>query len=353
MHGQPGVSGNERFAHNLIVQELSTMHPDEINTFVGGFGVVAYWKATQRVFLQNTHTLAFRADTDALPNGHRCGHDGHTAIMLHFAHLVDECQHRRVNLVLIFQPEEETGAGAKKIVDSALLQRYNVDYVFGLHNLPGYAMGRVVLNKGTFALASTGVIYHLQGRVTHASTPELGINPGLAVSKIIRRIEERPSFLRDDCKIATLVCCRIGEEAFGTSAGDADLMYTLRASNNEAMDSFVNFVDNVVFDESTKAGLQWSKTLREPFSATVNNADVVERVAEAMTQNDVVFEYKDYPFRWSEDFAEYLLKYEGAFFGIGSGENHLELHHPDYEFPDELIAPAAHVFEIIMNTFIK
>ena len=134
LHNNPGVSGDESYAHNLIVEFIKGLNPTELNSNVGGYGVVAYWKSS----IVNATTIAFRADTDALPIGHRCGHDGHTAIMLRFAEIVSASKLKH-NIVLVFQPEEETGKGAKKIVDSGLLDKYGVQAVFGLHNLPWYS----------------------------------------------------------------------------------------------------------------------------------------------------------------------------------------------------------------------
>ena len=85
LHKHPQTAGNEQFAHDMIVRHLQTLHPDKVYTNVGGYGIIAVWgKDTQ------APTVAFRADTDALPIGHRCGHDGHTTILLRLAELVDE-----------------------------------------------------------------------------------------------------------------------------------------------------------------------------------------------------------------------------------------------------------------------
>ena len=341
----PGVSGSEVYAHDLIVKELSALHPAALYDHVGGFGVVACFGTNLK-----TPSVAFRADIDALPYGHRCGHDGHTAILIDFARHISKLQFIDRQVVLIFQPEEETGKGAAKIVSSGILQKHNVGAVFGLHNLPGFPLGTVVLNSHTFAAASSGVIYTFQGRSTHASTPEKGLNPGLAIANTILRLS-RLNTDPDDVvgfRQSTLICCRIGEEAFGTSAGRGDVMFTFRANSNEVMDSLMNEADSIVLEEANNAGLQVQKSIREPFHATENNPDIVRKLENILKpEYDVC--YAKHPFRWSEDFAEYLLSFPGAFFGIGSGVDHHELHHPDYEFPDNLIPLASHCFELILE----
>ena len=350
LHAHPGVSGDEGFAHDMIVGELRELRADAIHEHVGGYGVVAYWRST----MGETKTIAFRADTDALPSGHRCGHDGHTAILLDFAHIVSSSA-RRYNIVLVFQPEEETGKGAKKIVASGLLERYHVDAVFGLHNLPGYAKGTVVLNKNTFAAASCGVIYRLIGRSTHASTPEMGLNPGLAIAEIITEMNRLNVNTKNDLRQTTLICCRIGEEAFGTSAGRGEVMFTLRTLTNEGMDDLMRQVDGIVLDAAGKGGFELEKQLREPFRATENTPGMVEQLETILSSADdsgissVVYAPT---FRWSEDFAEYLRVCGGAFFGLGSGETQPELHHPEYNFPDDIIGIGSKCFELIMNNIV-
>lgn len=332
LHNHPQTAGNEQFAHDMVVKYLQGLHPDKVYTNVGGYGVIAVWgKDTQ------APTVAFRADTDALPIGHRCGHDGHTAILLRLAELVDSgCE---TNTLLLWQPAEETGTGSRAILDSGILQQYNIKAFYALHNLPGYPLGTVVLCPHTFAAASTGVVYHLEGRETHASTPELGVNPGLAVAEIINRFSGFNG-QDGDFRQSTLICVRVGSPAFGTSAGHGEVMFTLRAFTNAAMERLLADANSTVDEIAVRHGLSVTHALVEPFRATENHPECVKVLMREC--KDAII--KEDPFRWSEDFAEYLIEFPGAMFGIGSGEDHPELHHPDYDFPDELIEPAAQLF---------
>ena len=345
LHAHPGISGNEHYAHDLIVRELSSYHPDKVHTHVGGFGVIAIWGR------ELSHpTIAIRADIDALPTGHRCGHDGHTAILLQLAEYIAQ---RGIpadrNIILIFQPEEETGMGAQKIIDAHILQQYNILAIYALHNLPGFPLGTVVLNRHTFAAASTGIVYSLTGRSTHASTPEKGINPGLAVAEIIQqfhRMNSNPDALGDTFRQTTLICVDLGEEAFGTSAGSADIMFTLRAFTNDSMEHLLADANEAVGTIASRYHLEVQHTLVEPFRATENNSLLVEHIENVCGTRS---RYMLTPFRWSEDFANYLQLYPGAMFGIGAGEKQPELHHPEYDFPDALIPLAAQVFYNIIH----
>ena len=382
LHEHPQTAGNEQFAHDLIVRHLQQLHPAKVYTHVGGYGVIAVWEGRvgsgERVVdsirdqvLSTTHyslpTIVFRADTDALPIGHRCGHDGHTAILLRLAELIEEnfsTLNSQFSILLLFQPAEETGQGARAVLESGILQQYDIRAIYALHNIPGYPLGTVVLCPHTFAAASTGIVFRLDGRETHASTPELGINPGLAVAEIVQQFDafnatQASSPCIESFRQSTLICVRLGSPAFGTSAGSAELMFTLRAFTNAAMERLLADANAAVDEIASRHSLKVSRSLVEPFRATENDPDCVEEIkkaCEAQAPQDNFqfstfnFQFKDQPFRWSEDFAEYLLRYKGAMFGIGSGEHQPELHHPDYDFPDALIEPAARLFFSILTS---
>ena len=368
LHEHPQTAGSEQFAHDMIVRHLQGLHPDKVYTHVGGYGVIAVWMAKDSSPSQGevpegrrgVPTIAFRADTDALPIGHRCGHDGHTTILLRLAELVDSGKcvvdstreqslstlHSPLsthNILLLWQPAEETGTGSQAVLESGILQQYNIVRFYGLHNLPGYPLGTVVLCPRTFAAASTGVVYHLDGRETHASTPELGLNPGLAVAEIMTRFNGFNG-QNGEFRQSTLICVRVGAPAFGTSAGHGEVMFTLRAFTNDEMEKMLSEANQVVDEVSARYGLKVSRSLVEPFRATENNGDCVEAIEKAAEDVPLRVRYQMEPNRWSEDFAEYLLRYKGAMFGIGSGEHQPELHHPDYDFPDALVEPAAQLF---------
>lgn len=351
LHEHPQTAGNEQYAHDLIVGHLQGLHPDHVFTRVGGWGVVAVWDpSAQPAESDPIPAVAFRADTDALPSGHRCGHDGHTTVMLRMAELTDQRPRPASHAtILVWQPAEETGQGAGAVLESGILQRYNVRAIFGMHNIPGQPLGSVVLCQDTFAAASTGIVYRLEGRQTHASTPEMGINPGLAVAEIIKRFDAFNTRVSagqkiDDFRQSTLICVHLGDPAFGTSAGHAEIMFTLRAFTNKAMEQLLAEANHAVDEVAAAFGLSVSRMLQEPFHATENTPACVAAVESAARQLKYEVRQQALPFRWSEDFAEYLIRFPGAMFGMGSGENQPELHHPDYDFPDALVEPAAQLF---------
>ncbi len=284
LHEHPQTAGNEQFAHDMIVRHLQGLHPDKVYTNVGGYGVIAVWMAKDSSPSQGevpegrrgVPTIAFRADTDALPIGHRCGHDGHTTILLRLAELVDTAKlntehlalNTKSNILLLFQPAEETGTGSQSVLESGILQQYNIAHFYGLHNLPGYPLGTVVLCPRTFAAASTGIIYHLDGRETHASTPELGLNPGLAVAEIVQRFASFNNS-KGEFRQSTLICVHVGQPAFGTSAGHGEVMFTLRAFTNDEMERLIHDANSAVDEIAARHKLTVSRTLVIRWSLTV------------------------------------------------------------------------------------
>ena len=363
LHQHPELSGQEYTTHDFLAGLVEECQPSSLYTHVGGEGLVAVW-GTEK----SRPTLAFRADIDALPINeltdlpyrstqpfvaHKCGHDGHSTILIALARKIaaNPQLYARQNVMLIFQPEEEVGTGSQKILDAGILQQYNIKAVYGLHNIPGYPEGTVILNYHTFAAASTGIIYHFEGRQTHASTPEQGINPGLAVAEMIKRFAAFNAKGRsnDDFRQSTLICVRLGDEAFGTSAGQADVMFTLRAFSNEAMGHLLHEADQAANEIAARHHLQLSVAQRDPFYATENNSALVENLERMLCDAPYRTVFALEPFRWSEDFANYQLSYPGVMFGLGAGKDHAELHHPDYDFPDGLIDKGADLFERIIN----
>lgn len=364
LHACPELSGQEKNTHDALVRYLEKLHPTRLYTQVGGYGLIAVFGS------ENGLAVAFRADTDALPIqertplayastrkgvSHKCGHDGHAAVLLHLAEKISERLQNGEKLpytvLLVFQAAEETGEGSARILSAGILQKYRILAFYGMHNLPGYPLGRLVFRQGTFAAASIGVVLHFQGRQTHAAFPELGVNPGLAVADTLKQVcalNTDPAWTDGRFRQATLICVRIGQEAFGTSAGEAELMFTLRAYTNAAMEKLKSEVVSKAESEAARHGLRLSVEWREAFHATENHTEAVDFLKCTAEKNGFPYEKAATPFRWSEDFADYLMNFSGAFFGMGSGENCPELHHPDYDFPDDIIERAASFMEKLL-----
>ena len=140
---------------------------------------------------------------------------------------------------------------------------------------------------------------------------------------------------RGEHAFATLIGARLGEKAFGTTPGEAEVWATLRSETDDTMESMVQFYEQLTDNLALKDGLTAAFDYEDVFNATVNSPSAVGLVKQ-MVPPDMICE-PDSPFPWSEDFGQFTAQSDGALIGIGAGESVADLHHPDYDFPDELI----------------
>ncbi len=336
LHACPERSGQETQTKALMQEFLHAHTTLELQPCGDGF------YAAHREENPIKPALALRADYDALATvdggaAHLCGHDGHAAGLCAAALLL-EGQHVGRNVFLLFQPAEETGAGAVPCCE--LFEKERVAEIYGLHNLPGFPEGVVYTRPGTFACASRGVTLRFQGAPTHAAYPENGNNPALAVGKLLCALPE----LADPAHytgmtLCTVIGAELGEKAFGAACAQAELWLTLRAEHNADLETLRTAVLGCAKALAEEASLGFCFEEQDVFPATENDPACAQKVL-SLCHGQLL----DVPMRWSEDFGHYLLKIPGAFFGIGAGENYAPLHTRDYEYPDSLLAPTADAF---------
>ena len=293
------------------------------------------------------HAIAFRADYDAVvcQDGcarHLCGHDGHSAILVGFALELERIAPRR-SVYLIFQPGEETGQGAGFC--SSLIDACGITEIYGIHNIPGYAINEVLLLDGTFACASTGMEISIQGSPAHAAYPQQGKNPALLMADLITYMDALVNEKHQGIVLGTVIGIEAGSCSYGMSADRGVLRLTLRAEYQEEYDELVRKIRERAEHQTKEQGMNCTIRLIEPFPATINHPLSVNKVRTAAQSLGLSITTPKEPFRWSEDFGYYLQKVEGAFFGIGCGEEHAGLHTADYEFDDEIIGTAIEIYK--------
>ncbi|MGP1386548.1 MAG: amidohydrolase [Thainema sp.] len=366
IHQHPELSGQEQQTAQRVLDFINAYHPDEVVPNLGGNGCAVIYRGQQ-----SGPTVLIRADMDALPiqetsaiahcshvphTAHACGHDGHMAIVAGLAALLHQQPIGRGSVVLLFQPAEETGEGAAQVVASPVFQALQPDYVFALHNLPRYPLGQVVIRSGSFAAASTGVIVRFQGKTSHAAYPEHGRSPALAMAQLVQVITALPQQLQADLAdfvLTTVVHARLGEIAFGTAPGQAEVMATLRSYRNDDMATLKAVVEQSAIALAAADQLEVSLEWVESFPATENDPAAVEILKTAIATCQADWIEAETPFRWSEDFGHFTQRYPGALFGLGSGEQQPQLHNPDYDFPDALIQPGVQLFYQIIQTVLR
>ena len=249
------------------------------------------------------------------------------------------------SIMLLFQPAEETGQGAKSVLADKQFQSLNFDYAFALHNLPKRKKGTIYCKKGSFCAASTGLIIKLQGKTAHASQPHTGNNPAIATAQMMfcfDRILETAEFINKT--LITITHTTIGKESFGISAGHSEMWLTLRAFERHDFDLLLLLVEKETQDIANKYDLAIEFSYHEPFEVTENHTESVELIKSVAEQSNLPYKSMRKPNPWSEDFGLFLKSAKGAMFGLGSGKKTSDLHNPDYDFPNEIIEPGVKMF---------
>ena len=280
---------------------------------------------------------------------HKCGHDGHMVMVAGLAKQLQENRPKRGNVILLFQPAEETGQGAQAMVVDEQFSKLQPDYAFALHNLPGYPTGQVLLKQGAFAAASRGMKIYLKGNTSHAAHPEDGNSPALAMSQLIVGLEKLPDAFKKFA-LVTVIHAQLGEVAFGTTPGEAVVMATLRSFDDDTMAKLVNVSEELARRICREKGLEVSFEYVEDFAATINDAEAQEILVKATKDLSIDTRTLTNPFRWSEDFGRFSQVAKTAMFGLGAGEKTPQLHDSAYDFPDELIPTGLSVFSQVITS---
>lgn len=365
LHQYPEQSGQEKETARRIVRFLKDCSPSQIVTEMGGEGVLAVYQSERP-----GPTVLFRAELDALPIpeintfsyrsqheglGHKCGHDGHATILLGLAEMLAQEPPNSGNVLLLFQPAEETGTGAAAVLADKKMSVWKPDWVFALHNIPGYPLGEILLKEGSFTPAVKSLIVRLDGRTAHAAQPETGVNPAQAMARIQLAVGNlsNPDPKAVNYRLATPVFVCLGKKDYGTSAGSGELHWTLRAWTNQHLNALGKELLAIVQQESKKAklSLEWDWT--QEFAANQNAKAAITMLEQLATTEQWNFQRLEVPFRWGEDFGMFTSTYRGMMFGLGAGTDTPDLHSPDYDFPDQLILKGIKIFHHLSKKILE
>lgn len=356
LHQMPELSGEEAETAAEVEKFLSPTGPDLVLSGLGGHGVALVYDGAAA-----GPTLLFRAELDALPieelgdighksripgKAHLCGHDGHTAILAAMARGLGRQRPRRGRIVLMFQPAEETGAGAAAIVSDPVYASITPDYAFSLHNLPGLRFGHVALKPGPVNCASRGMRIVLEGKTAHASMPETGTSPMAAISSLMPALTalsegnvSSPAFT-----LVTVTHAEMGAPAFGVAPAHAEIWATLRTLVDDRMAALSATAEALVTETAATAGLRCGISYHDIFRHCENDAEATQHLRAALDAEGMAHDEANLPIRASEDFGRFGDTARSAMLFLGAGENHPALHNPDYDFPDELIGLGARIF---------
>lgn len=365
IHRNPETAGEEKETAKTIKDFLSQYTPDRIKTGIGGNGLIAEFGSGKE-----GPTVLFRCELDGLPikeindvpyhsenegKGHLCGHDGHMTMVTGLAYHLQNKRPDTGRVLLLYQPSEETGQGANRMIKDDKFKEFEPDYAFALHNLPGYPMHKIVLSDKLFASASRGMKIELTGKSSHAAEPENGINPGYGMAKMLTEYHEvlNNKKLFSAFILLTPIHMRLGNLAYGTSPGDGEINLTLRSYHDSDMKKLTRELEKITHKIADNEKLGVDISYEEVFPATVNDPGCTDTVQKACKDLELEYENLKEPFRWSEDFGYFTSKYKGALFGLGSGVDQPALHNPDFDFPDELIPTGTNLFKRIYQKILN
>jgi amidohydrolase len=355
LHQFPEVSGQETQTRNRIKAFVRPFAPDQLTDIAGTGLLLQYGQATDgpvtliradidALPIQEVNTFAHRSQYEGV--SHKCGHDGHAAILARLASLLAEKPVTKGRVYLVFQPAEETGEGAAAVLSDPAFADIRPDRAFALHNLPGYEQGVIVCKPGPFTPSVLSMIVTFTGKVSHSAEPENGLNPAYIMAGFMlnARQLQQPDPASDDFALITPVYTTMGELSYGISAGYGEIHLTLRTRTAGRMDALTARLLTELSALSTESGISVDARYTEAFFANENDEQAVAQIRACSLARGYTFVEKQEPFKWGEDFGLFTQTYKGAMFGIGNGIDSPALHNNDYDFNDALIEPAARLF---------
>lgn len=351
-HRHPELGFNEHQTAQKAASLLREFGVD-VHTGIGVTGVVGVLKNG------SGPAIGLRADMDALPiqelsnpehksqhKGcmHACGHDGHTAMLLGAARYLAKYKPFSGTVYFVFQPAEEGLAGAQKMIEDGLFERFPMEAIYGLHNWPGLPAGHIAVNDGPMMASLDTFEITITGKGSHAAMPHLGVDPIVAASDLVLRLQTIISRHVSPLESAVVSVTMFNSgEAFNVIPESASLQGTVRCLSKQVRQQVEQLMESYVASYNQSPGLQVELVFRSGYPVTTNHAEhaaIIYQVAK--TQCGVENAYHNIsPSMASEDFAFMLEHCPGAYFwlGVDEGES-VALHNPYYDFNDKVIKVA-------------
>ncbi|MGY2046857.1 M20 aminoacylase family protein [Methylobacterium sp. JK268] len=362
LHRHPELAFRETRTSALVAERLRG-YGYAVTTGLAGTGLVGVLRKGE-----GTRRLALRADMDALPitertglahasarEGvmHACGHDGHTTILLAAAKRLAETDFSGT-LILIFQPAEEIGAGARQLLAEGLFARFPADAVFGLHNWPGVPKGQFGFVAGPAMAAVDKAEIRIRGRGGHGASPHETVDPVVAAAAVVLALQSVVSRNVDPREAAVVTVGAIhGGEASNVIPDSVDLTLTIRSFDPGVRDLLEKRVTAIARVQAESYGATADIAYRRGFPAVLNH-EAQTRLARDVALAAFGPERVEAAFRprmASEDFAYLLEARPGSYLFVGNGDS-APLHSPHYDFDDAIIAPAASFWVHLARRFL-
>jgi hippurate hydrolase len=349
LHENPELLFDTFRTSALVEEKLRDFGCDDVVTGIGRTGVVAVIKGRSSA---SGKVIGLRADMDALPieettglphaskvkgRMHACGHDGHTAMLLGAAQYLAETRNFDGTVVLIFQPAEEGGGGAKVMCDDGLMARFGIQEVYGMHNWPGMACGQFAIRPGPFFAASDWFDIDIEGKGGHAAKPHDTVDPLVIASQLIMALQSIVSRNADPTEqlVISVTSMRTSSDAYNVIPQKAHMHGTVRTMNNDLRVLAETRLRALCDSMGAGFGGRINFTYTSSYPVMVNHPEQTGFAADVA--RSITGQCDHAPFvMGAEDFSYMLEERPGAYILVGNGDTAM-VHSPDYDFDDAVI----------------
>lgn len=363
-HQNPESAFEEFETSNYIANVLENMGL-EVHRNIGKTGVVANLTVGE-----GDKVIGFRADMDCIkmsegteleyasktPNRmHACGHDGHMAMLLGAAKLLSENKNLNGTVRFIFQPAEEPGKGAKAMIDDGLFDRFPVDAIYGLHNMPSIPEGEIHTKIGGIMASEDNFSINIKGKGAHASSPNLSIDPLIIGAEIILSLQTIVSRSMNPTDTAVVSCTEIHTDGIRNAIpSNVTITGDTRSFTPETQKIIEDKMKSISVGISNAHGAKCEFEYTHEFQPTINSineTNIATSAAKKILGESKVNSECD-PMMGSEDFGFYLNLVPGCFAFIGSAKSDdiIPLHNSKYDFNDNILEIGAKYFEEIAKS---
>ncbi len=349
IHQYPELQFDTVKTAEFVANKLREFGCDRVHTGMARNGIVGVINGRNSA---SERTIGLRADMDALPieevsdlpyksrisgKMHACGHDGHTAILLGVSKYLCETRHFEGQVVVIFQPAEEGGGGARVMCEEGLMDSYGIDEVYGLHNMPGQEVGTFSIRPGAFFAATDEFNVKLIGTGGHGAMPNKAIDPVIASAHLITALQTIVSRNADpvDQVVLSVTSIVSSSQASNVIPKSVALRGTIRTMSERMRDLVEKRFKEIVEFHSQSFRVEAEIQFRRGYPAMVNHAENTEFAREGAKKVAGVCDAADM-IMGAEDFAYMLEERPGAYILVGNGESSA-LHTPSYNFNDDAI----------------
>ena len=348
-HRNPELCFREIRTAAKVAELLRSFGMDEMQEGVGSTGVVGVLKN------DDGPAIGLRADMDALALSdqgqhnhrstsegiaHACGHDGHVTMLLGAAKYLSSSRRFRGTVVFVFQPAEEITSGAQAMLEQGFLEHYGVQSIYGVHSLPGLAVGRMSITPGTALAAVDNFKITVAGRSGHASAPHLARDPIVAAGSMISGLQTIVSRTVDpiDSVVVSVTGLQSSSNLHNVIPETVRLMGTVRYLNAAYRDpvpvEMKAIIDGVAAAHGVTASIEYERKC-PPLVNPSSECELATGVARALLGDDGVVQLP--PIMGGEDFAYFLQRIPGVFAFIGNGEDSASLHNAGFDFNDQAL----------------